>query len=406
MDPVKRQYEAYPYPARDPADEKKRLIVGSPSRPREIDHFIFKGRRDWSAPFRALVAGGGTGDAAIMLAQLLADAEVPAEILYLDMSVASRRVAEARAAARGLANIRFETGDLLTAPERGSFDYIDCCGVLHHLPDPQAGFDALAAALTDDGGLGGMVYAPHGRSGVYQLQAALKPLTDGQTPEAQVAVARAVLEALPPSHPFLRNPLLQDHRDSDAGLYDLLLHSRDRAYEANDLIDALTSAGLRLAGFAQPALYAPETYLGASLAAPAAGLPYAARATLAERISGSLRKHVFYAVPAARGDTLAIASDAEALPVLEGLEPSKLARSIAASGRLKITAEGTPLTLPVDRSAAPLIAAIDGRRRLGALASASGRDWLRYSAAFQRAAAPLVGVGLLRFSGFPPGRRG
>ena len=67
MDPVRAQYEAYPYPARDPAEETARLITGSPSHPVEIDHFLFSGRRDWSAPFRALVAGGGTGDGLIML---------------------------------------------------------------------------------------------------------------------------------------------------------------------------------------------------------------------------------------------------------------------------------------------------------------------------------------------------
>ncbi|MGR3783009.1 MAG: class I SAM-dependent methyltransferase, partial [Albimonas sp.] len=83
MDPVKRQYESYPYPARDPADEARRLVEGSPSDPIEIDHFLFRGRRDWSRPFRALVAGGGTGDGLVMLAQKLADAGCPAEIHYL-----------------------------------------------------------------------------------------------------------------------------------------------------------------------------------------------------------------------------------------------------------------------------------------------------------------------------------
>ena len=35
------QYEAYPYPKRDPRDEAKRLIVGSPSHIREIDYWVF-----------------------------------------------------------------------------------------------------------------------------------------------------------------------------------------------------------------------------------------------------------------------------------------------------------------------------------------------------------------------------
>ena len=61
-DPVRAQYEAYPYPARDPADERKRLIAGSPSHLLEINHYLFAGRRDFTHPFRALFAGGGTGD--------------------------------------------------------------------------------------------------------------------------------------------------------------------------------------------------------------------------------------------------------------------------------------------------------------------------------------------------------
>ena len=71
---VHAQYESYPYPARDPADEAKRLITGSPSHLLEISHYLHGGALDLSKPFRALVAGGGTGDATIMLAQQLVDA--------------------------------------------------------------------------------------------------------------------------------------------------------------------------------------------------------------------------------------------------------------------------------------------------------------------------------------------
>ena len=93
MDPFRAQYEVFPYPPRYPADERHRLIEGSPSHPLEIDHFLFAGRRDWRMPFRALVAGGGSGDGLIMLAQKLADLGCPAEITYLDGS-AGRRTAE------------------------------------------------------------------------------------------------------------------------------------------------------------------------------------------------------------------------------------------------------------------------------------------------------------------------
>ena len=163
------QYEAYPYPARDPRDESRRLVIGSPSHLREIDHWVFGAARPAARALRVLVAGGGTGDGTIMLAQQLADSGRPGEILYLDRSDAARAVAEARAAARGLGSIRFQAGSLLDLPGSGlgPFDYIDCCGVLHHLPDPEAGLAALGSVLAPGGGLGLMLYAPHGRTGVY-----------------------------------------------------------------------------------------------------------------------------------------------------------------------------------------------------------------------------------------------
>jgi len=136
-DPVRDQYEALPYPARDPRDEAKRLIEGSPSHLLEVNHYVFAGRRDFRRPFRALVAGGGTGDATVMLAQHLADRGCPAEIVHLDLSDAAIRLAAARAGARGLGFVRFVAGSLEDLPGLGlgRFDYIDCCGVLHHLAD-------------------------------------------------------------------------------------------------------------------------------------------------------------------------------------------------------------------------------------------------------------------------------
>jgi len=157
MSDVKAQYEAFPYPERNPADEKKRLITGSPSHPLELDHHLFGGLRDWSKTTRILVAGGGTGDALIQLAQVLTSASKPYEITYIDLSTASRKIAQARAKMRGLKGIEFITGSLLDAAQYGPFDYIDCCGVLHHLPEPQQGFDALAQALAPGGGIGLMV---------------------------------------------------------------------------------------------------------------------------------------------------------------------------------------------------------------------------------------------------------
>jgi 2-polyprenyl-3-methyl-5-hydroxy-6-metoxy-1,4-benzoquinol methylase len=95
---------------------------------------VFGARRARATPLRALIAGGGTGDATIMLAQQLARAGRPGTVTWLDRSAAALRIAQARAAARRLSNIDWQQRSLLELPGSGlgPFDYIDCCGVLHH----------------------------------------------------------------------------------------------------------------------------------------------------------------------------------------------------------------------------------------------------------------------------------
>ena len=166
---------------------------------------------------RVLVAGGGSGDGLIQIAQLLTTADCPYEITYLDFSRGAREIAEQRAAVRDLKNITFMTGDLRDAPKYGPFDYIDCCGVLHHLDDPVSGVTALSEALDDGGGLGGMVYAPMGRSGVYPLQSAFNMMFGHLPPQEKLKAARDVFNQLPNGHPFQTNPHLKDHQKSDAG---------------------------------------------------------------------------------------------------------------------------------------------------------------------------------------------
>ncbi len=122
--------------------------------------------------------GGGTGDATIMLAQQMTSLGRTGTVTWLDRSAAALTIARARADARRLTNIEWEQRSLLDLPGSGlgPFDYIDCCGVLHHLPDPAEGLRALLSVLAPGGGMGLMTYAPYGRTGVYMMQDVLRRL--------------------------------------------------------------------------------------------------------------------------------------------------------------------------------------------------------------------------------------
>lgn len=401
-DSVKAQYEAFPYPERAPGDEAMRLITGSPSWPQEMDHWLWGGMRDWSAPLRILVAGGGTGDGLIQLASCLDKAGHPHHITYLDLSTAARKVAEARARARGLTAITFVTGSLLDAGAHGPFDYIDCCGVLHHLPEPQAGFDALAGALAPGGGMGIMVYAPLGRSGVYPLQEAFGTLFADLPPKDRLLAARDLFAGLPKGHPFKRNPHLVDHNQSDAGFYDLLLHSTDRPYTLPELAQTLEAAGLTITGMPEPALYdlgrlMPVDQIPAHLDATA-------RMGLAEHLRGTFKTHVVYAARA--GETTGAARPGPgAIPHLRGLTGTQAAQQIAKRGQLNLTLHGEKFTLSIPKRAAPFLGAINGQRSLGQIAQMARLDPLAFNAIWAGGAKDLAAFGLLHYSTFLRGGR-
>ena len=376
LEVVRAQYEALPYPPRDPRDEAIRLITGTPSHVLEINHYLFSGRLNFTRPFRALVAGGGTGDACVMLAQQLADRRCPGEVVYLDLSSASRQVCEARAKARGLRNIQFVTGSLLDLPAMniGQFDYIDCTGVLHHLPEPAAGMRALVSVLQPDGGIGVMLYGEYGRSGVYPLQEMLRTLAPpSMALEDRLAMAKRLIRFLPTTNLFRRNPYLNDHvTGGDAGLYDLVLHSCDRAFTVPDVGAMAAAAGLRVVAFLEPVRYEPATYMSDPvIARQMSSLPLLERAAFAERLAGNLRTHVFYATRAGF-DTVARPEDTSAIPVLRDMDAQKLAAGLQPGSPLIANLDGFPWRAQLPALAPRIISQIDGRKTVAEIYTSLG----------------------------------
>lgn len=405
------QYEALPYPMRDPREEAKRLVVGSPSHLREIDHWVFGAARPRSRPLHALVAGGGTGDGTIMLAQQMAWLGQPGTVTYLDRSAAALATAKARAEARGLANLSFERGSLLDLPGSGlgPFDYIDCCGVLHHLPDPLAGLRALLSVLAPDGGLGLMVYAPYGRTGVYELQDALRLLAPvEQPPAARLDVARRVMRHLPETAWLRRNAYFADHTTGgDAGLYDLLLNPRDQAYTVTAFLRLLDQAGLRAACLLEPLRYDPAAYLpDPKLRARLDGLDPRARMQVAEGLCGNMSTHVAYAVRAEEPDRTPDPMREDAVPVGREMPAEELARNIRPDGTLPFLFDGVRVPVALPALAPAILRLANGRRSVGgigaALAARGGTDAATFRRAWRATYDALVRVNRLLLAP-PPG---
>jgi len=262
---------------------------------------LFWGGRRPLDDLHLLDAGCGTGDSAIYMASQAPGARVVA----LDQSAASLEVARRRAAVRGLRNIEFVEASLLDLPRLGlgPFDYIICCGVLHHLHDPAAGARALSHVLAEDGGLAILLYGQLGRAPIYQVQALMRRLSGGEPLADRVTLAADALQALAPRHYFkvanLEREILDLTQYGAAGIVDLLLHARDRAYTVDEIHALLDETGLRLVSWVRPVFYRPESYaLTDAVRARVACLGPREREAIAELLNGRLAIHQFYATRA------------------------------------------------------------------------------------------------------------
>lgn len=304
---VREQYENYPYPPRDPQQEKIHCQYSHTCALDALNYYHYSGRRDFSKGFRVLVAGGGTGDSAIMLAEQLR--EFDAHITYLDISQSSLNVAKERAKIRGLNNVNWVHGSLLDAPKLFDepFDYINCIGVLHHLEVPELGIQALAKVLKDDGVIGIMLYAQYGRQAVYQVQDLMKLLNRGEKNlQRKVDNCKLILKSLPQTHNFATEQHLSGDivEGGDVGIYDLLLHSHDVAYTVPQVYRFLESANLNLTHFFFNTramtmgnnLYNMHAYLkDGALKDQVDALSLEEQQAAAELMHGKIDKHVFYA---------------------------------------------------------------------------------------------------------------
>ncbi len=262
---VQALYERQPYPTPPTELEdfrlRRMLVRGAPS---------LYGKLYWPAePMRGgrsiLVAGCGTAQAA-----QLALYEPTARILAIDFS--ARSLAHTRMLLDKYQLKQVETRQLPI--ERlheidEHFDLVISTGVLHHLPDPQAGLRQVRARLKPAGSAYLMVYGQYARTGVYMLQRYCQML-GVDFADADLQALQQMLKQLPEDHPLA--PLARRSQDLHClpGLADMFVHPCDRAYTVPQVYDWLAGAGMKMQRWLMQAQYLPQ---GCALA----GTPHAAK---------------------------------------------------------------------------------------------------------------------------------
>jgi SAM-dependent methyltransferase len=367
-------YENHPYPP--PVDDLQAYRELWDDQRRRADFHLFWPAEPYREDHSILVAGCGTTQAAHYALRW-----PRAQVIGIDVSANSIAFTQELQRKHALANLQVRQLAVERAAELGQrFDHVVCTGVLHHLPDSDAGLRALHEVLEPTGALNVMVYAPYGRAGIYMLQDYCRRLGIGAT-APEIRDLAASLKALPPGHPLA--PLLRNSPDfaDRAGLADALLHPRDRAYTVAQLLDFLDRAGLTFGRWVRQAPYLP--WCGALASTPhharLAGLTAEAQYAAIELFRGTMVRHAVVAYGKDRpAQGASVNFDGEAWL---GYTPIRLPDTIAVKERLPPGATAvlinrnhtyTDLYLPIDARQERLLAGIDGERSIAEICGERG----------------------------------
>ena len=119
---------------------------------------------------------------------------------------------------------------------------------------------------------------------------------------------------------------------------------------------------------------------------------------LAEKLTGTIKTHVGYAVRGAEARGPAKGGKPGLVPHLKGMRAADLARAVAQGKRPALRANGIEARPDLPRKAAPLLAAVDGRRTLAEIGRQAGLDAIALGALWGPVERALGAHGLLLYS--------
>jgi len=371
---VQNFYERYPYPRPIDSLEDYRRHWQDRQR-RRADYHLFWPAKSFRESYSILVAGCGTSQAAKHAIRW-----PEASVTGIDFSTTSVRCTGELKDKYQLNNLQVRQLAIERVGElEASFDQIVCTGVLHHLPDPDAGLRALRGLLKPGGATHLMVYAPYGRAGIYMLQEFCRRV-GVQADDAGLRDLIAALTALPRGHQL--ETLLREAPDfrQEAALADALLHPQDRAYSVPQLFEFLDRGRLAFGRWLMQAPYLPHCGVLAKIpqADRMAQLSMAEQYAAVELFRGTMIRH---SVVAYRDDSPAapVSFDGDAwldyvpirvpdtICVQERLPPG------AATVLINRTHTYTDIYLPIDAQQKKMFDAIDGEQTIGEIVVEQGQ---------------------------------
>lgn len=258
---VQRLYDTYPFPPEPLLDEPP---PGYNWRWNWITAYNFcTGQKPQRQDIRILDAGCGTGVGTEYLVHL----NPQASVVGIDVSGGALEVARERCRRSGANRVEFHHQSLYDVAQiEGEFDLINSVGVLHHLPDPIRGIQALAKKLAPGGLFHIFVYAELGRWEIQLMQEAIAILQGDKRGDYRdgVSVGRQLFASLPENN---RNVKREKERWSwenqrDECFADMYVHPQEIDYNSKTLFELIDASGLEFVGFSNSRYWDIERLVG------------------------------------------------------------------------------------------------------------------------------------------------
>lgn len=239
---VQSQYEENPYPRWDTLDILPPMAVK--------DYMLRRFPQVSSDYFRnvperpkILIAGCGTGRQVLSNANVFQNAQFTAVDLSLSsLGYAIRKQQEMLPKAR----VTWGQADILkldTCFEPASFDIIECCGVLHHMENPLAGWEILAKLLKSKGLMKIALYSHHARQNINQIREKIASEKHPSTINGIRTIRHIVKEQIKTTQDF-DSLLYSTDFYSTSGCRDLLFHVQEHQFTLPQIQDAIDRLGL------------------------------------------------------------------------------------------------------------------------------------------------------------------
>ncbi|NES75843.1 MULTISPECIES: bifunctional 2-polyprenyl-6-hydroxyphenol methylase/3-demethylubiquinol 3-O-methyltransferase UbiG [Okeania] len=260
---VEGLYDTFPFPPDPLVDEAPPGYNWRWSWP--VAYSFCTGQIPQKQDIRILDAGCGTGSSTDYLVHL----NPQASVVGIDLSSGALQVAKERCSRSGASRVEFHHLSIYDVGQiEGEFDFINCVGVLHHLPDPIKGIQNLTLKLAPGGIMHIFVYAELGRWEIRLMQQAIAILQGNQPRNYKdgVKIGRQLFASLPENNRLVKYEqerwAFENKRDECFA--DMYVHPQEIDYNIDTLFELIEASGLKFLGFSNREYWNIERLIGKS----------------------------------------------------------------------------------------------------------------------------------------------